>query len=187
MTERSPTQELREEHDAALAAIGRLAEGLPGPLSGTGDTGAAARPELGRALAELREAMLLHFRKEEEGLFPDVQSMLSEGAPRVDIVAEFFTGESEDDLIAHHLLRARMREVGELLAALPQAGEWDPELTARLGAALDLTRDILRRHADKEDRLVFPMIERLLDASQMAAVRARFEAIAKRPWPQQER
>lgn len=177
--ERSPTDELREEHDVALAEMARLRETAATLLRGGESVPEDAGDELSARLADLGRTLGLHFRKEEEGLFPEVQEMASEGAPRVDILSEFFGEEAEEDLMAHHLLRGRLREVGELVQGVAEAGEVDGESSGRLRGLVESMQDLLARHARKESELVFPMVERLLDEKQVAAVRERFAAIAR--------
>jgi hemerythrin-like domain-containing protein len=55
----------------------------------------------------------------------------------------------------------------------------DPETSGRLRGLTNATRDLLERHADKEHKLVFPMIERLLDPEQMAAAGERMRALRR--------
>jgi hemerythrin-like domain-containing protein len=179
---RSPTDELREEHDVALAGMTRLRELAAALLGGGQAAPEGAGDELSAMLADFGRTLQLHFQKEEEGLFPEVRQMISEGAPPVDILSEFFGEEAEDDLVAHHLLRGRLRELREVVKGIAEAGQADEEASGRLRRSIESTHDLLERHVEKESKLVFPMIERLLDAKQVAAVRERFAAIAGSTW-----
>lgn len=134
---------------------------------------------LAKGLSGVRGTLLLHFRKEEEGLFPEVQQMVSEGAPAVDIIAGFFREQSDEDLKAHTLLRGRMLEMSELLARLAASGGGSGKVLERLGLAAEATYGLLQRHARKEETVVFPIIERLLDEAQMAVVAGRMGSIER--------
>lgn len=177
MGEKTPTDELRNEHEHARAAIAEFQRKIDVLCAGPDSSWPEVAGDLRNDLDELCRALLLHFRKEEEGLFPEVIQMVSRGAPRVDILGEFFGEETDDDLKAHHLLRSRLRQLRELLDAADKADSLDPETSGRLRGLTDATRDLLERHIDKEHRLVFPMIERLLDSTQMAAAGERMRAL----------
>jgi len=179
MDEKTPTDELRDEHEHARAAIAEFQRKIDVLCDGTDSSSPEVAGDLRNDLDQLCRSLLLHFRKEEEGLFPDVLQMVSRGAPRVDILGEFFGEETDDDLKAHHLLRGRLRQLRELLDAADKADGLDPETSGRLRALTSATRDLLERHADKEHKLVFPMIERLLDPEQMAAAGERMRALRR--------
>ena len=172
MSDISPMEELRKEHESALEAMRGLADRVR-----TLAPGRQAADDLGKQLSSLRQELLLHFRKEEEALFPDVREMVAEGAPKVDILSQFFSEEADDDLRAHYLLLRWTQELATLLAEVGRAGSLDSDSAGRVRGLVNATLDLLQRHADKEQKLVFPMIERLLDASQMAAVKERMRAI----------
>ena len=182
MAKRLPTDELREEHQAALDGFEGLRQALEGVRGGGGADGGGADESrawagLRKRLDEVRALLLLHFRKEEDGLFPDVVSLVSRDAPRVDILTHFFGEEADDDLKAHTLLRGRLRELTEMLEG--EAAGLGDEAQPRLESLLGMSRDLLERHAAKEHKLVFPMIERLLDESQMAAAQDRMESLSR--------
>ena len=165
---------LRQEHNLGIGLTGSLSQQVQALAlsSPAGDSPAECR----KTLDELRASLLLHFRVEEEGLYPDVQRIAAEGAPRVDILTAFFGEESDDDLKAHALLRARLEEIGGMLSRAQAAGMSD-ELVGRLANAANLAHDLLSRHAAKEDTLIFPLVERLLDAAQRAAVEAKMQSL----------
>jgi iron-sulfur cluster repair protein YtfE (RIC family) len=153
---------------SAVEAVGRQRQGR-----------SRAEQEIRSQVETLEQAMLLHFRKEEEGLYPEVQRITAEGAPAVDILSQFFGQQADDDLTAHRLLRGRMREMLGLLEAVRGAREFDSGWSEGLRAVVGAAQDLLTRHARKEDTLVFPMIERLLDDAQMAAAGERMRIIAR--------
>ena len=176
MSERLPTDELRAEHEVALRGMGEVVEASALLRSVSSDK---AWEAVGARLGRLREGLLLHFRKEEEGLFPEVAAMAAQGAPRVDILGQFFGEQADDDLTAHALLRQRMDEMAAVVVEVVKRRRGGGSEAERLGTLVEATRDLLERHAGKEDRLVFPMIERVLSPEQMAAVRERMEAIRR--------
>ena len=165
---------LRQEHDLAVDLMNRLRD-VAAPLA-SGAANAQALASARDTLARLRPALLLHFRVEEEGLYPDVQQTVAADAPRVDILSAFFGDESDDDLKAHTLLRARVQEIAGTLDRARE-GHLGAEAASRLHAAIELAHGLLTRHAHKETTLIFPMIERLLDRSHMAAAEERMRTV----------
>lgn len=174
---RSPTDELRREHEAILAQVTEFASAIDritGRIRNWDEVGAGIR----RLLGAFRRPLLLHFRKEEEGLYPDVREAVSRGAPKGDILSQFFSEQADDDIVAHRLLRGRLRDVITKLDAFEQAGRAEAIAIDRLQALVHGALGLLQRHADREGTLVFPMIERLLPEDQMAAAADRIQAIA---------
>ena len=177
MDEKTPTDELRDEHEHARAAIAALQRKIDVLCASTDSTWPEVAGEIRGDLDEFCRGLLLHFRKEEEGLFPEVLKMVSKGAPRVDILGDFLDGEADDDLKAHHLLRSRVRQLRELLDDADKADGLDPETSGRLRGRAGAPPELRGRPAAKEHKLVFPMIERLLDPQQMAAAGERIRAL----------
>ncbi len=177
MGEKTPTDELRDEHEHARAAIAGLQRKIEAFCASPDSSRPEVAGDLRNDLDQLSRSLLLHFRKEEEGLFPELRQMVSKGAPRVDILGNFFGEEADDDLKAHYLLRSRLRQLPELLDAADKPGGMDAETSGRLRGLTEATRDLLQRHVDKEHQLVFPMIERLLAPQQMAAAGQRMRAL----------
>jgi len=178
MNESSPIAMLSQEHEAALEKIRTIELSLRGFAAGPTSGELETARNLWASFDEFRRLLLTHFRKEEEGLFPDVRQMVSEGAPRVDILSAFFAEESDDDLKAHTLLRARLKELAVLMQRAKAAEVLDEALASSMQMSVNLTQDLLARHADKETRLVFPMIARLLSPRHMAAILNRIGAVS---------
>lgn len=175
MSQRSPTEELREEHEFALsqlqqfaAAVGRATSSREGPEADA----------LRARLNELEQRMLLHFRKEEEALYPELQKQVAKGAPRADILAQFFGEAADDDLTAHRLLRGRLREMQGLLAGAARAQQAEGYSLEGLQAVASASLDLLTRHIEKENGVIFPMVERLLAAAELATAAAHMRRIA---------
>ena len=178
MSKGLPLEELRSEHDVALAVMREVRDEARAITASAPSTWSPGADKFLWRLRELRRALLLHFRKEEEALFPDVRAKVAEGAPAKDILGAFFGDQADDDLKAHHLLRQRTEELLRHLQELQRTAQIEAASCDPLAALADSTLDLLQRHAEKEHRLVFPMIERLLDDSQIAAVRERMRAIS---------
>ena len=167
---------LRHEHDVAIGLMTSILDQARAFASSP--SGSESSADMRTTLQELRGAMLLHFRVEEDGLYPDARQIAAEGAPRVDILTSFFNEESDDDLKAHALLRARLKELGAMLDRAHTDG-LSAELAARLASTAHVTHDLLSRHASKETTVIFPLIERFLDTAQMAAVEGRMRSIRR--------
>ena len=172
-----PIEELRKEHQVLLADAKDL-EAAVRALSGDGN---ASWTEVGGSLRERLEifhrSLRLHFRREEEGLFPDVQEMVSQRSQRSDVMVQFFAQEGEDDMNAHVVLSMRTEDMLSLIDEIQAAGTVNRQSLARLRTLANLTRSLLERHAEKEDRLIFPMVERALDQLQLEEVAKRLSAL----------
>jgi hemerythrin-like domain-containing protein len=99
--------------------------------------------------------------------------MVSYGEPRVDVLIGFFTGEAEYDIRAHLAVEDKLKRMARLLDSV-KVGEAGQE------AALKELRDIageaktlLVRHASKEEKVVFPVVARVLSDEQIAAITTR--------------
>jgi iron-sulfur cluster repair protein YtfE (RIC family) len=173
---RSPFDELREEHVALLADAGDLQASLRGltqPEAATLGGGSLIRDTLDIFQRRLR----VHFRREEEGVFPEAQRMVSEGAQDADVFGRFFAQEAEDDMSAHATLASRAKEMLEMATQIEEAGGPDEASARRLLALANLTASLLERHAAKEDTLIFPMIQKSLTPAQVDAVRDRLRVL----------
>jgi hemerythrin-like domain-containing protein len=154
----SPTRILREEHQVILRALSLL-------------EGAAARLESGGALAGegwwegllawLRDfADRNHHAKEEEHLFPALgqAGVPAEGGPVGVMLEEHTEGRA--------LVRAMAERGGP----------------ARAEAARRYVR-LLRAHIDKEDEVLFPLAEAVLDSPTQALVARHFEKVLAEQGP----
>ena len=176
MEARSPFEEMREEHIALLTDVAGLKDSirrLAQPDIGTPGMGNVTRDELELFGRRLR----VHFRREEEGLFPDAQRMVSEGAHGADVFGRFFAEEAEDDMTAHVTLTRRANEMLEIAAQMQEAGGPDESSARRLLALVNLTASLLERHAAKEDTLIFPMIAKSLTPDKVEAMRQRLQTL----------
>lgn len=173
MSKLSPIQELVNEHDALLADVKDLQAGVRDLAAGAALSWAQQARTLRDQFEMLQRALSLHFRREEEGLFPDAQSIVAPRGPRGDALSQFFAEEGEEDMNAHASLRTRAREMVSLIDQMAGSDRADQDALGRLRALLSVTAGLFGRHADKEARIIFPMIARSLDRDQMERVAAR--------------
>jgi len=147
----SPTQTLREEHRLILRALSLLEE-----AAGRLDAGGTV-PEIWweRLLAWLRDfADRNHHAKEEEHLFP---ALAEAGVPAA--------GGPVGVMLDEHMEgRALIRAMAERTGA------------ARAEAARDYVH-LLRAHIDKENAVLFLLVEAVLDSATQARVGRDFEKI----------
>ncbi len=176
MQTRSPFDELLKEHAGLISAAGALEtsiRGLTKPDTAALSGGAVVRDELDL----LQRAMKLHFRREEEAVFPEAQRMVSEGATGADVFGRFFAQEAEDDMSAHAILTGRASEMIQIAQQIEGSSGLDGQAVLRLLALANLTMSLLQRHAQKEDTLIFPMIERSLTPDQVDIVSQRLQKL----------
>jgi len=115
-----------------------------------------------KALAFIREfADGLHHQKEEQTLFPKLVEVgvPREGGPVGVMLADHENGRS--------FVRA-------MAASLEAAASGDTRARSALLAAARSYVDLLRAHIMKEDGVLFPMAEQLLDSSQQDEMQSRF-------------
>ncbi len=176
MSVKSPFEDLREEHTALLREmqdVQSAVRGLVGADASSLGGAGVARDELEMLLHHLR----IHFRREEEGLFPEARRMISEGAKGADVFGSFFAEEAEDDMSAHSSLAARTDEMLGLVNQIDAGGSPDEASGRKLLALCNLTAGLLQRHAAKEDSLILPMLEKSLKPEQVDEVRSRLDQI----------
>jgi hypothetical protein len=173
MSVKSPSEELQGEH----AALIRDAKSIQDTLRGVGAGGGAAGTEIGGTLAEgvggLRRGLLLHFRREEAGFFAVARRLVAERSPQADAINRFFAEESDDDMSAHAALESRANDAVALLHQAQESAKLDEPLLRRLRTLLSTSISLLERHVEKEEQLIFPMIERSLDRLEIEEVRKR--------------
>ncbi len=176
MSSWSPTVHLRQEHTHALGILDALNDTVNSVRTG-GGTWEHTRPAVAAGLGRLNDVLLVHFRKEEEGLFPDLLTRAMEGSEEAGILAGFLAGESDEDVTAHTAIRLRLRELTSVLTRAEEQGAGEGGFE-EIHDGLVFCRDLVRRHCDKEEMIIFPLIERLLGPKQMAEVRRRMASVA---------
>jgi regulator of cell morphogenesis and NO signaling len=162
-----PLQELNGEHQSLAADVRQIEAAVR-------EIGAAQAPswaEDARTLRDqvemFRRALAMHFRREEEGLFPDAQRMVADQAGPGDALSQFFAEEADEDTSAHT----------SLAEAMTRATGPDQESLGRLRALVSTTRSLLESHADRESKIIFPMIARALNDDQMEQVARRMNQL----------
>jgi len=179
VSQASPIDELRKEHQLFLTDISEVHTMIQGLGSSPEDAREAFGGMLGARIDIFRQGILTHFRREEECLYPDARLFVSQAAGtagRPDILGHFLDSEAEDDVRAHQVIAARTDEIAALVAAAREKGQLPAQSLAHLRTLLGLTRSLLQRHAEKEDGMIFPFIERSLSPDQLAAVGERLRA-----------
>jgi len=175
MIRESVLDDLKREHEAVLAELRALIEEVERVEEGSAELTPEALEACRERVRSLRRTFVVHRCREEVGLFPDVEQIVSQGAPRVDILWTFFAGEADDDIAAHVAIEERLKEIDALLERLPE-GE---EVGAALGDTARAMADLLTRHAVKEDTEVFPMMVRVLSEDQLAEVAKRMAELCE--------
>jgi hemerythrin-like domain-containing protein len=176
MSVKSPFEDLREEHAALLREMQDLHSSVRG-LAGAETSSLGGAGVVRDELEMFRRRLRVHFRREEEGLFPEARRMVSEGAKGADVFGSFFAEEAEDDMSAHAALASRAEEMVQLTSEIEDAGGADEGSARKLLALSNLTAGLLQRHAAKEDSLIFPMLEKSLTQEQVDDVRSRLHQI----------
>ncbi len=174
---KSPFEDLMEEHVALVTEMGDLLGSIR-ELTNQEKMALGGGPGMLRNSLEILQYRLrMHFRREEEGLYPEAQRIISEGARGADIFGRFFAEEAEEDMGAHGTLTKRINEMLAVMADLDTSGATGEAATRKLQALGNATAGLLQRHAEKEDTMIFPMIERSLTPIQVGQVSERLEKI----------
>ena len=177
MSHASPLDELRREHQLVLADIADIHTAMRETATSTESARDVIGGSLRSRLDMFRQGILLHFRREEECLYPDARLLISKGAGRADVLGQFFNSEAEEDMRAHHVIANRVSEIAALLAAGEQQGSLPALSLSHLRTLVGLTHDLLARHAEKEDKMIFPLIERNLSGDQLAIIYERLRSV----------
>ncbi len=177
MTASTPIEELREEHASLL----NDAREIQGAVSALGAGTGAAWADIGGTLADsvemLRRGLLIHFCREEVGLFPEARRMIAGPARAAKAIGRFLAGESEEDVGAHAALASRTEDTLALLREIEERGKLFEQSLWRLRTLVGITISLLERHLEKEESIVFPMIERSLDPVELREVRKRMSGL----------
>lgn len=129
-----------------------------------GPEGAAAQPDGSKFVRFLREfADTHHHGKEEQMLFIAMQDagMPLEMGPIAVMLHEHDEGRAW---------------VAQLDAASVSPSPWPPEVVQSAAQAAQMFASLLRAHIQKEDNVLYPMAQRMLDAEDMAELDADAEA-----------
>lgn len=176
-----PIQHLLDEHADIMSQVVPLRR----VLADLGDRREAALegalPVLTAVGNMMAGQLLLHARKEDEALFPALESIFgATGSPTVVMRAEH-----REIHAGVQLYRAVLRHLDEVEhPAIVAGGERLRALTAQGGSAMELREtgagivQLLDLHFHKEEAILFPMAREVLDAATMADVARAMETVA---------
>ncbi|MFA4964362.1 MAG: hemerythrin domain-containing protein [Thermoleophilia bacterium] len=160
--ELTPTAELTHEHEVVLVVVGAMEREAAHIRAGR-QIHAEAVARMVEFTREFTDGC--HHNKEEKVLFP----LLRATAP--------VAGEPVRVMLAEHAqARLHVRAISE---ALPEAGTGDPFAALSVADGLEGYAALLRAHIDKENRVLFPLAERVLDGAAKAALAAEFERVER--------
>ena len=145
--------------------------------------GDAALPEtlpVLRRIGHLMETQLaLHAKKEDEALFPAIEAALGGDSPTIPMRQEH-----KDIHAQGEWMRQTLRELNEVQHPAIEAGGTRLRSLAAEGGSAESLRataeeilDLLDAHFSKEEQMLFPMAENLLDEETLEAVGAKMEAM----------
>ncbi len=120
-----------------------------------------------RTMQFFHAVVLAHIQKEERILFPALEAFL----PREIGPLAVLRGEHEDFLTQF----ARMQEAGKLLSE----GSTEPRVCQQFESASRAIIQLFHDHIYKEDRVLFPMVARLLGPERDAYLHSQMEAMER--------
>lgn len=177
----NPIGHLLQEHRDIMAQVAGLRQAVA-DLSARGE---AALPEalpVFRRMGRMMETQLaLHAKKEDDALFPALEAIIgTEGTPTAVMRKEHTAIHAQGEL-----LRKTLRELNEVEHPKIEAGGAKLKSLAADGgnaeALLATAQDIIQlidAHFMKEEQILFPMAQNMLDSSALDDVWKRIEAMA---------
>ncbi|MBI2869838.1 MAG: hemerythrin domain-containing protein [Chloroflexi bacterium] len=156
------TDVLKQEHKEVLGKLDTFEKAL----EDLGDRARASRP-LEELTRFFDKDFWVHFGKEEDALFPELEKFIPRNAGPIGIM-----------LMEHEDLRRTNDEI-QRAAASYLAGNNDTPNREKLQDSGRHFIAVLRDHIFKEDNILFSMADAHLDAAQAAAVLRRFAEIEK--------
>lgn len=157
---KKPTELLKDEHKAVLQKLTALEKVL-----GSLDKKEAISAELGELTSFFKTDFWVHFTKEEEALFPEIETFMPRNAGPLGIM-----------LMEHEDLRKTNAEIqraaGEYLGGV--TGEATKRVLRERGTHFV---GLLRGHISKEDNILFGIADMHLDRRQMDKVAKLFHEI----------
>ena len=179
-----PIRELLDDHRSIMSQVVAL-RGAVADLALRGEAAVAdALPIMGRIGHMMETQLALHARKEDEALFPALETVLGVLDGPVQVMRrehQAIHGEGER-------LRRTLHELQDVEHPLIEAGAEKMRALAVTGGAAATLRanaeEIIRlldMHFEKEEEVLFPMALNMLDDQAMNQVSRRIEAIAASP------
>jgi regulator of cell morphogenesis and NO signaling len=178
----NPVEHLLQEHRDIMVQVADLRKAV----AELDERGEAALPDALPVLARMGRMMetqlVLHARKEDEALFPALEAILgADGGPTYVMRQEHkeIHGQGE-------LLRRTLYELNEVEHPQIRAGGARLRELATSGGSLDALKanavEIIRLldlHFGKEEQILFPMAQNLLDDAALAEVSQKIEALLR--------
>ena len=176
----NPVQHLLDDHKLIMAQVADLRNAVA-DLAARGDAALPdALPVLARIGRMMETQLALHAKKEDDALFPALEAIV--GAQ--DGPTSVMRTEHKEIHGQGELLRKTLHELNEVEHPKIEAGGAKlRELAARGGAADSLRANceeiinLLDMHFGKEEQILFPMAENILDDAAMADVGQKIEAM----------
>jgi iron-sulfur cluster repair protein YtfE (RIC family) len=144
---------LSHDHHHGLALALRCRKQALGQMKPTGPSGLRERAEECKQF--FSNHLLAHFRAEEEALFPALRESVAESVTLI------------EDLLKEH------KEFGQRIAQV-EAGK-------NLSKALFEFGDLLERHIRKEERELFPLYERHIEAARAEEIGSEIKRLLAQP------
>jgi hemerythrin-like domain-containing protein len=176
----NPIKHLLDEHKIIMAQVADLRQAVA-DLAARGEAALPeALPVINRIGRMMETQLALHAKKEDEALFPAVEAVLGvEGSP-----TGVMRQEHKDIHGQGELLRQTLRELNEVEHPKIEAGrERMKELAANGGSATALRENaeeiirLLDLHFGKEEQILFPMAENMLDTYILDEIGAKMESM----------
>jgi iron-sulfur cluster repair protein YtfE (RIC family) len=173
-------QYLLNDHRLIMAQVADLRRAAQ-DLAARGEAAVPqARPVLERIGRMMETELALHARKEDDCFFPALEAIFgAEGTPTA-----VMRQEHKDIHAQGQLLRQTLHELNEVEHPAIEAGGAQLRALAAQGASaaslLDVSEEIIRlldMHFGKEEQVLFPMAESLLDEAQRAQCGAAMERL----------
>ncbi len=158
---KKPTQLLKEEHDEVLGKLKALED-----IFGRLDKPDQVQGDLKRLAAFFETDFWVHFTKEEDALFPELEKFIPRNMGPIGVMLE-----------EHEELRKTNDEIQRLVPAYLKDST-NTETQTQLKRYGNRFIYALRDHIDKENNVLFMMVEMHLDRQQLATVTRLFEQIA---------
>lgn len=177
----NPIEHLLDEHRVIMVQIADLRQAVT-DLSARGEAALPGALPVFRRIGRMMETQLArHARKEDEALFPALEAIIGvEDGPTAVMRREHKSIHGRGEL-----LRRTLHELNEVEHPLIVAGgETMRSLTASGGTADSLRAnaqeiiELLDMHFLKEEQILFPMAQNVLDSSALDDVWKRIEAMA---------
>jgi hemerythrin-like domain-containing protein len=178
----NPIEHLLEEHKAIMAQVAELRKAAA-DLKARGEAALPeALPVLGRVGYMMETELARHAKKEDEALFPAIEAIIgAQGGPTYVMRREHETIHGQGEL-----LRQTLRELNEVEHPKIEAGREKLKQLVASGSSAEALREnveeiirLLDMHFGKEEQILFPMAENMLDDEAMEEVGRKIETMSR--------